>query len=127
MRASGMVCSSAHRGGARPQVHDIVLAPGDEAIAVPFEFVNPLGSGRDIASRHRLTGTNKARRGAPITGADGTPNHAPVMRDLASRLKRRNAYRRDLWDKANPTSLTWEQRKELEAEFAKQYAPNDRS
>ena len=49
------------------------------------------------------------------------------MRDLASRLKRRNAYRRDLWDKANPTSLTWEQRKELEAEFAKQSVPTDRS
>jgi hypothetical protein len=31
------------------------------------------------------------------------------------------------WDKAHPTTVTWEKRKELEAEFAKRYVPIDRS
>jgi hypothetical protein len=37
-----------------------------------------------------------------------------------------NRHARD-WDRANPTPLTWEKRKELEAEFAKTDVPTDRS
>jgi hypothetical protein len=46
---------------ARPQVHHAALAPGDEAVAVPFELVNPFGAGRDLMNQERLTGTNEAR------------------------------------------------------------------
>jgi hypothetical protein len=62
-------------------VHDAILAPGDEAVAVLFELVNPFGAGRDLAHEDRLTGSDEARRLAPVAGTDSTPNHTGVMAD----------------------------------------------
>ena len=59
--------------GARPQVHEAILAPGDEAIAIPLEFVKPLRPGRDLVSQDRLTWSNEALRLTPVAGTNGTP------------------------------------------------------
>ena len=48
--------------GARPQVHDAVLAPRDDPITIRLHLVNPFGAGRDLVSRDRLTGTDEALR-----------------------------------------------------------------
>jgi hypothetical protein len=45
---------------AGPKVHDDALASGDEAVGIPFELMNPLRSGRDLAHEDRLTGTVEA-------------------------------------------------------------------
>ena len=61
----------------RLEVNRPTLTPGDDAIAVPLEFMNPFGPGRDLLRQHRLTGENEARRSAPIAGERATPleNH----------------------------------------------------
>ena len=66
---------------ARPQVHHAALARGDDPVAIPFELVNPLRPGRDLANEDRLTGADEARRLMSVTGTDGTPNHTMIMSD----------------------------------------------
>jgi hypothetical protein len=69
--------------GLRPEVNRPTLTPGDEPVAIPLEFMNPFGSGRDLLGQDRLTGENEARRSAPIAGENATPleNHGEVMDD----------------------------------------------
>ena len=50
--------------GVRPQVHDAVLAPGDEAVAIPLELVNPLRPDWDLVNQDRLARSDKTLPGA---------------------------------------------------------------
>jgi hypothetical protein len=63
--------------GLRPEMNRPTLTPGDEPVAVPLEFMDPFGPGRDLLRQNRLTGDNKARRSAPLAGEKATPleNH----------------------------------------------------
>jgi hypothetical protein len=75
--------------GARPQVHDAIIAPRDDPVAVPYELVNPFIAYRDLASEDRLTRPDETRRTAPVAGTDGTPNHTTIMGDGLARASAR--------------------------------------
>ena len=52
--------------GSRLQAHPAAFVPGDDAITVPLELVNPLRAGRHRLGQDRLTGTDETGWRAPV-------------------------------------------------------------
>jgi hypothetical protein len=90
----------------------------------------------DRRDQHRLKVWDPARRRYPrktATNAELVANrllHIQLIKENAALERRKKAWinrQNNAWDKTHPTPLTGEKRKELEAEFTKQYVPIHRS